>query len=155
MDRLQKRAWYELVGVAAAVIFAGLCLSSMVKHNVRGVLVISAFFLSGGISGIVAGVSNLKTLKKYDERERAIYMKALLIASFGFIGILLYVAFIIFFIVGGKGTVPVYVLPAIALGGLFIAQLIQSGMILIQCAMEEDVQEDTGKSRGGDNRDGQ
>ena len=138
MNRLQKRAWGELAGMVMCVVIAGLCFSLMVKRNVQGPGVMLVCLVSACVSGLVSAVMNIKSLKKYDEREKAVYQRAFVISTYAFVGFIMCFVFITFFCVGGGGQVAVSVLPAMLLGGIFIAQAVQSGVILFQCAMEED-----------------
>lgn len=137
MNRLQKRAWVELAGGMICVIIAGTGVGAMVRNNAQGIVMIMTFLVSGGVTGLVVFIQAFRTFNKYDEREKYIYQRAYILSCAGFIGFLLCASFIIFFTVGGKGVVPVYTLPALFLGGLFFAQIVQSAIILIWCAMEE------------------
>ena len=137
MNRLQKRAWGELVGVVVCVIVAGIGIGVLVNANAQGIWYIVVTLVAGGTAGLVGSVYNFVMLKKYDERERKIYRQAFLISTYAFVGYIVGFVFIAFFSVGGKGVISVSVLPAMMLGGLFIGQAVQSGVILIRCAMEE------------------
>lgn len=138
MNRLQKRAWGELAGMVACVIIAGAAFSAMVQRNVHGPGMMLVCLVSACVSGLVSATINIKSLKKYDEREKKIYQQAFVISTYAFVGYILCFVFITFFSIGGAGDVPVSMLPIMLLGGLFVSQTVQSGVILFRCAMEED-----------------
>lgn len=138
MNRLQKRAWIELAGVAFCVAGAGAELAVLVRLNASGgvgKLIIS--LAVGLMAGLFGYLHNLSEQKKLDERERKIAQKALALACFVFAVFCGCSSFIFFFTVGGAGKVPVYTLPAVFLGGIFVAQFTQSAAILIQFAREQ------------------
>ena len=137
MSKLQKRAWYELAGVVAAVIIAAIGLTILVHVNAKGIIGLVTFTISFLIAGLVAFIGNIRTYAQFDEREKKIYNKAFALAAGAFIYCTCFISFCIFFIAGGKSLIPVYVPPAIFLAGLFTAQFVQSTAILIQLAWEQ------------------
>jgi hypothetical protein len=137
MNKLQKRAWYELAGVVAAVIIAAIGLAVLVRVNAKGIISLVAFTVGFLIAGLVSFIGNIKTYAKFDERERKIYNRAFALAAGAFIACTCLISFFVFFIAGGKSSIPVYVPPAIFLAGLFTAQFVQSTAILIQFAWEQ------------------
>ena len=137
MNRLQRRAWIELVGSTACVAVAGAGVGLMVYLNTRGIVYLMIFVIAGLIVGLVSGLRNIEAQAKLDEREKKVALKAFVISSYVFVIFLWCASFTVFFIVGGKNRVPVYTLPAIFLAGLFLSQFIQSAVILIQFAREQ------------------
>jgi hypothetical protein len=137
MSKLQKRAWYELAGVVAAVIIAATGLAVLVHVNAKGIIGLVTFTISFLIAGLVAFIGNIRTYAQFDEREKKIYNKAFALAAMAFIYCTCFISFCVFFISGGKSLIPVYVPPAIFLAGLFTAQFVQSTAILIQHAWEQ------------------
>ena len=138
MNRLQKRAWLELavVTICMAILMPGI--SIMVKFDAKGVENIMIFLVVGGATGLVGCIHEIKVFNKYDEREKKIYQFAFMLSCVVFVLFLFCCAFITLFTVGGKGHVPSYSLLVSLLGGVFIAQLVQSAVILIKCAAEEN-----------------
>ncbi len=137
MNRLQKRAWIELAGVAFCVAGAGAELAVLVRLNASGTGHLIILLTVGLTAGLFGYLHNLSEQKKLDERERKIAQKALALACFVFAVFCGCSSFIFFFTVGGAGKVPVYTLPAVFLGGIFVAQFTQSAAILIQFAREQ------------------
>jgi hypothetical protein len=137
MSKLQKRAWYELTGVVAAVIIATIGLAVLVRGNAKGIIglvIFSIFFL---IAGLVSFGDSIKAYAQFDEREKEIYNRAFALAAGAFSVCVCFISFSVFFIAGGKSQIPAYAPPAIFLAGLFTAQFVQSTAILIQLAWEQ------------------
>jgi hypothetical protein len=137
MNKLQKRAWYELAGCAVAVAIAVIGLAVLVHINAKGIVNLIILTISFLIVGLVATVRNIRIYARFDEREKKIYNRAFAIAAGVFAVCICFISFCVFFIAGGKSLIPVYVLPAISLAGLFTSQFVQSTAILIQLAWEQ------------------
>ena len=137
MNKLQKRAWYELAGVVGAVTIAAIGLTVLVHMNAKGIIGLVAFTVAFLIVGLVTFIGNIRIYAQFDEREKKIYNRAFALAAGAFIACTCLISFCVFFIAGGKSFIPVYVPPAIFLAGLFIAQFVQSTAILIQLAWEQ------------------
>ncbi len=137
MNKLQKRAWYELAGVVAAVIIAATGLTVLVHVNAKGIIGLVTFTAAFLIAGLVSYIGNIRTYAQFDEREKKIYNKAFALAAGAFIFCTCFISFCIFFIAGGKSLIPVYVPPAIFLASLFTAQFVHSTAILTQHAWEQ------------------
>lgn len=135
MNKLQKRAWLELVGVVAAVIIAGIGIAVLVSVNAKGVVGIITFTFGFSITGLVAFVINIRTYAQLDEREKKIYNRAFALSASAFVLCTCFISFYIFIIAGGKSHIPSYVPPVIFLVGLFTAQFVQSAAIRIQFAL--------------------
>lgn len=140
MNRLQKSAWFELVVVAVAALVGPLLFYLMARSNATGISYVLISVVVGSITCLVALlVSRKKGFEAgFDEREKAIYKRALIWAMYG-LGAALGLACIIpFFVLGGKNVIRVYYLPVIFFGVLFIAQFIHSATVLILCTLEEE-----------------
>jgi hypothetical protein len=138
MNRLQKRAWYELQGVIGAIVIAGAGFGIMVHCDAKGVFIMMICLILTAVFILASSIENMKILNKFDERERKIYQRADNISTSVFMGVVACFVFITFFTVGGKGRIAVHLLPAMLLGGIFFSQLVKSALILFQCATEEN-----------------
>ncbi|MHC4395012.1 MAG: hypothetical protein ACYS1A_05100 [Planctomycetota bacterium] len=137
MNRLQKIAWKNLVGILVGTAVAGAGVGLMVHLNTKGMVGLLPFLTAFLVVGLMSCLQNIKIWAKLDEREQKIAQKAYILSSHAFVLCLLCSSFTVFFIVGGKGSVPVYFLPALFLAGLFFAQFVQAAVILIQFAREQ------------------
>ncbi|MBN1123682.1 MAG: hypothetical protein JXA82_01645 [Sedimentisphaerales bacterium] len=138
MVKLQTRAWIELaVAVWLTVISAG-CFVLLVKLNSRGMDTLLIGGITGLIGGLIIAVHQTRVERQFDEREKQIRHKAFTWSAMGFVVLFGVISFAAFFTVGGKGTIPVYFLPALFFGCLLFAQFVQSAVILIQCAQESN-----------------
>jgi hypothetical protein len=137
MNILQKRAWYELAGVVAAVIIAGAGIAVIVRLNAKGTIGLIAFTIGFLVAGLVSFVYSIRIYARFDEREKKIYNRAFAIAAGAFTLCTCFISFYVFLISGGKSNIPAYVPPVIFLVGLFLAQFVQSTAILIQFALEQ------------------
>lgn len=137
MNRLQKTAWIELAGVTFCVATTSAMLAMLVRSNASGPTYLIIYLVVGLPVGLFAYLYHLAEQKRLDERERQITQKAFALSSYAFVTAIGCSAFIFFFVVGGAGRVPVYTLPSVFLGGVFVAQFVQSAAILIQFAREK------------------
>jgi hypothetical protein len=138
MNRLQKKAWIELASVTFSMAAIAAALAVLVRLNASGGVGKLMISLAVGLSvGLFGYLHHISEQKKLDERERQIEQKALVLSFYAFTTFIGCLAFIFFFMVGGAGKVPVYTLPAVFVGGLFVAQFAQSAAILIQFAREQ------------------
>lgn len=137
MTRLQKRAWITLAGVTGCVALAGAGIGLMVHWNAKGIVNLMIFLMAGLIGGLVSCLRYMAIEAKFDEREKKIALRAFVISSYVFVIFIWCASFIVFFIVGSKNSVPVYILPVLFLAGLFLSRFIQSAAILIQSAREQ------------------
>jgi len=138
MNRLEKRAWAELGAVTLCVIIAVAGMGLMVYMNIKGIVGLTSFSISGLIIGLISYLRNIKSWAKFDEREKKIAQRAHALSSCVFILFLYCASFTVFFIVGAKNPVPAYILPVLFLSGLFLAIFVQSAAILVQFARERD-----------------
>ena len=137
MNRLQKKAWIELAAVTFCMAATGAVLALLVRLNASGGYNLIICLIVGLPVGLFGYLSHLSEQKKLDERERQIAQKAFALSSYAFVTLIGCSAFILFFTVGGAGQVPAYTLPAVFVGGIFVAQFTQSAAILIQFAREQ------------------
>ena len=137
MNRLERNAWIELAAVTFCMAVIGLGLARLVRSNAGG-LAYLAIGLIGGLPALLLGyLQRVAEQKRLGEREKQIAQKAFTLAAYTFVTFFGCSAFILFFIVGGAGQVPVYTLPAIFVGGFGVAQFTESAAILIQFAREK------------------
>ena len=137
MNRLQKRAWIDLAGATAAVVIAGGGVGLAFHLNARGIVPVMSFVIASLIAGLVSGLRSIAAQAKLDERERKIAARAFFISSYTFVLLLCVAAFSIFFLSGARSYIPGYTLPILLLIGIFVSQLVQSAVILIQFAREQ------------------
>ena len=137
MNVLQKRAWTELVLMVICTAITAAALAFMVHMNSKGLSYVIICVAVGTPTGFLTCLHNLKSAGRYDERERSILHRATMLGGFVLALVTGCASWVAFFIVGGAGTVPVYVLPATFLGALGAAQFVQSAAILIQFAKEQ------------------
>lgn len=133
MNRLQKLSWFNLIVIFATIIITTTVI--MVELAKKGYSSISIYFLAPLV------LLKLKPLlfKKpqgqdnvvLDERDIDITKRALAIAYKIFWFVFISFCFLLFIIIGPRGSVPVITLPFIAIGGAFFIQTICSVSILI------------------------
>ena len=140
MNRLEKKAWIELAGVSGCMAVTGICVAILVHLNSKGIDTLLIGAAVGLIAGLVAYIRTASGEARLDEREKAILLKAFNWASRMVIAFWCGSSFVAFFIVGGKGTIQVYFLPLLFMAGLFLGQFVQSAVILIQSAKEQNEQ---------------
>jgi len=138
MSRLQKSAWTNLIGITIALIFGVPAFFALTLMGAQGFEYI--FFLFVGF-GVVLTIKFLRRRKPretgLDEREELIYERAFIWSVRTFVFFFTCVCTIPFFVLGTQNSIPVYFLPISLFAGLFIAQFVQSTIILIQCAHED------------------
>ena len=137
MGVLQKKAWVELVVMLVCAVVAAGALALMVRLDTQGVGYVVGSAAAAALLGLMVYLHNLKAESGLDEREKDILRKACMLAASAFVVFIGIVSFISFFLAGGGGDVPVYVLPATFFGALFVAQFVQSAAILIKLTREQ------------------
>lgn len=138
MNRLQKKAWIELALVTFCMAGGGAVLAVLVRLEASGGVGKLTISVAVGLTvGLFGYLHHISEQRKLDEREKQIAQKALVISFYAFATFIGCSAFILFFTVGGAGLAPVYTLPAVFFGGIFVAQFAQSAAILIQFAREQ------------------
>ena len=139
MNRLQKKAWTELVAVFVTIVLITIpCLLFMATRNAQGLDYVIICLIVGTPTGLITYLIESKKLKKFDEREQAILRKAFSISAMVFIFYLLAFSLTSFFVIGGKQSIPVVLMPIMVLAGVILAQCTQSFILLMQCAKEEN-----------------
>ena len=137
MNRLQKKAWIELAAATFCMAGIGAGLAVLVRSNASGAVWLMVCLIVGFPVGLYCYLHDLGEQKRLDEREKQIAQKAFTLGSYAFVTFFGCSAFILFFMVGGAGQVPVYTLPAVFVGGIGVAQFTESAAILIQFAREQ------------------
>ncbi len=137
MTILQKRAWTTLVSATACICLAGAGVGLAVHFNAGGVVPLMAFVIGALIAGLASCLRSIKVQAGFDERERKIAVRAFVISSYTFVLFLCFASFTIFFLSGARSYIPGYTLPVLLLIGIFVSQLVQSAVILIQFAREQ------------------
>jgi len=140
MSRLQKSAWVNLIFATVIVAAAGLGFYVFTRMNVKGIGHVLIFLIAASLAMLIVNIPlRKKSLEAgFDERERKIYARASLWSHGVLMLFLACVCVIPFYVLGGQSSIPVYVLPVILLGCIFIAQFVQSAVILIQCLLEDE-----------------
>ena len=139
MNRLQKKAWTELIACAVMIILIAIpSFLRMAKTNTKGLDYLLICLIVGVPAGLVMYLLEAKKLKQFDEREKELIRKAENISLGCFIFYLLAFSVAAFFIIGGKGSIAVVTLPIMVFSGMFFGQCIQSAIILIQCEKEDN-----------------
>jgi len=136
MNRLQKKAWIELAAVTFCMATTSVMFAGLVRSNASGAVCLIISLVVGLPVGLFGYLHHLSEQKKLDEREKQIAQRAFALSNYAFVTLIGCSAFILFFMVGGAGQVPVYTLPAVFVAGIFVAQFTQSAAILIQFARE-------------------
>ena len=139
MNRLQKKAWTEMI--AAIILIVLITIPYMLHLSKQSTPALSGFIIYIVIVGFILLIGHLnevKNIKQFDEREHFIYEKSSSLSTYVFILYLLAFSFISFCVIGPEHTVPVVWMPVMVLTGYVLAQCIQSIAILLQCAKEDD-----------------
>ncbi len=137
MTKLQEKAWVDLGAVTACVALGGAGVGLMVHQNAKGIVHVMMFLISGLVVGLACYIRYIAIQASFDEREKKIAQRSFVLSSYAFVLFFGCASFIVFFIVGGKSSVPAHTLPVLFLAGLFLAQFIESAAILIQFAREQ------------------
>ena len=139
MNRLQKRAWTELIAAFVMIVLVTIpCMLLLASRNAQGLDYVIICLIVGTPTGLICYLIESKKLKKFDEREQAILRKAFSISCAVFIFYLFAFSFVSFFTIGGKQSIPVVLMPIMVLTGVILAQCTQSFIVLFQCAKEDD-----------------
>jgi len=86
-------------------------------------VLIPCYWFGGRINDDILGrLSEFRFYRKLDEREKDIYIKAMIFSFFVFVGFWFVFAFSAFFITGGGGAIPVGILPMMLLASILVAQ---------------------------------
>ena len=132
MNRLQKKAWTELVAAFVMIVIITIpCLLLLASRNAQGLDYIITCLIVGTPTGLICFLIESKKLKKYDEREQAILRRAFSTSAAVFMFYLLAFSLISFFAIGGKQSIPVVLMPIMVLTGVILAQCTQSFVVLL------------------------
>jgi len=140
MNKLQKSAWRNLVGVTICVPVSIICHYLMARSNARGI----SYILIWLIVGSVGGLTMYLILRKkglaagFDEREKEISKRAFIWAANTLLVFLGCMCIIPFFALGGASDIPVFYLPVVFFCTLFVTQFAYSAAILIQFQLEAE-----------------
>jgi len=140
MSNLQKSAWFNLVGVTVLGMIGAAAILFMARMNTKGVeyVLICIFVPVLASPGLYIYCRKKSIESRFDERERVIHSRSLMVAAFGLTIFLACVCMLPFFVLGGQNVIKVYYLPLIFFSALFIAQFVHSAAILVMCALEDD-----------------
>ena len=138
MNRLKKKAWKELIIAIAVIIWTTPLIFFMAHSNVHGLGWVLLCILIGVPVFAIVFLFEAKELKVFDEREKTLIKNSTHISNKTFICYLIAFSFFSLFIVGGKGDVPVIILPMMVFAGLVLEQCVQSAILLFQCEKEDD-----------------
>ncbi len=136
MNRWQKIAWYNLIVIVTVFTLSGVAIGTLAiivgMPGALGGLGLLGFLGFLGLTPIIFRKKKGGLKIDFDERDQVIWMRATVGAYSVFWLVFTAACMIPWFIIGPKGTIPIYVLPAMLAGGFVIVQLIQSIAILIQ-----------------------
>lgn len=138
MNRLRKKAINEMILVGVCCLVMLVCFGFMTATNAQGVDYVFIMLFVGPVTGVIAYMKLKKQEEKLDERERSIRNVAAKYSYMVFVAYTMIFCIAAFFLVGGKGNIAVWTLPAMFAVGLMIAQIVQSGYILAKCPEEDD-----------------
>ena len=110
----------------------------MAYSNVHGLVWILLCVIVGVPVFAIVFLVERKELKVFDEREKTLIRNSSDISIKSFFCYLIAFAFFSLFVIGGKGDVPVILLPMMVLAGLFLEQCLRSAILLFQCEKEDD-----------------
>jgi 4-hydroxybenzoate polyprenyltransferase len=138
MNRLRKKAITEMIIVVICCVTMLLSFGVMTAINTQGVGNIFIMLFVGPIVGVVAYAKLKKQEDKLDEREQGIRDTAAKYSYMVYVGYTLVFCMASFFLVGGRGSIAVWTLPAMFAVGLLIGQTVQSVYILGRCPEEQE-----------------
>ncbi len=88
--------------------------------------------------GLVLYLREANNIKQFDEREREMIQKAFSMSVMVFTLYLMTFSLAAFFLIGGGQDIPVVFMPVMFFTGIFLAQCVQSFILLMRCAKEGD-----------------
>lgn len=138
MNRLKKKAIQEFVTMCIFMLITLPCFIFFTARNTQGFDYILIWVIIGVPTGLLWYLIESKKLKTLDERQRSLYQRAVHLSYGVFVFYLLGFSVIAFFLVGGGGTVPVWLLPIMLFTGVFLAGTTSSFIIYRQCEREGD-----------------
>jgi hypothetical protein len=138
MNRLKKKAKTEFIASGVCTLIIIPLFLFMAHTNAQGLEFLLIWILVGIPTGLVLYLCETKKLKQFDEREKEMIRKAFSVSMMVFALYLLTFSLAVFFGIGGKGNIPVVFMPVMLFTGIFLAQAVQSFILLMQCAKEDD-----------------
>ena len=151
MNRLKKKAvrdfWTGCVVTAVGLLAFGLLTWADIK-GVRGAkYLLTSLFYAGLVIGWMFFQNRRKQKQqvpaKFDEREFSLIIRAINIGNNIFIAYVLLVMIVAFYLIGGRGRVPMWTIPLALFLGLFLAGTIQF-CVLMHHAKEDDTETERG-----------
>ena len=70
MNKLQRRAWYNLIKTTVCVVFAGIGLGLAVHFNTKGILALMSFLIAALVVALLSCLRGIKVEAEFDEREK-------------------------------------------------------------------------------------
>lgn len=144
-NQLKKKAWTDFCVVCAGAVVGPLIYGFMTYADIKGVQ--GAIYLLGCLVSMGLGVGFLIFLNagkeqkhhnlEFDEREFHLVHRAINIANNTFICYTLLVVTSAFYIIGGRGLVPMWSIPLALFVGLFLAGTVQF-FVLMHHAKQDD-----------------
>jgi hypothetical protein len=140
MNKLQKSAWINLVGVTVCTPLAIMFIYLMARSNAKGFGYLLICLIVGSLSGLTLFLLfRKKGLEAgFDEREKAIHKRSFIWSAYALAVFLACVCIIPFFALGGGSDIPIFYLPVIFFCTLFFAQFVHSAAVLILCQLEDE-----------------
>ena len=138
MNRLKKKTQREFASVTASCIILTPLFLFLTKRNTQGLDTLIICLAAGLTTAFFAGLFEFRFYKKLDEREKDIYVKAMIFSMFVFVGFWIAFTLIAFLIIGGMGAIPVGILPLILLGSFLVAQGSETAFLTIYFLRENN-----------------
>lgn len=142
MNRLKKKAMADFWRVCV-ITAAGLLIFGMLTYTqVRGAKYLIIGLIYAGLLVALMIYRNKRkgkqqTAAAFDEREFQLIVRSASYGSSLFIGYIVLAMLAAFYLIGGRGTVPMWSIPVVIYVGVFITGTIQS-MILLHYAKEDE-----------------
>jgi len=145
MNRLKKKAKRDFLTVCVmslvGLLSFGFLTFADIKGTQGGIYLTIALVYAGLCIGFMFFKNNRKRKKQnapeFDEREFSLIQRAINIGNNIFIVYVLLAMITAFYLVGGRGSVPMWSIPIALFGGLFIAGTVQF-LVLMHYAKEDD-----------------
>lgn len=138
MNRLQKKAQLKLAGSVASCIMLTPVFIIFSKQNVKGLDILIVALAGGFIAMFFVGLAEFRFYKKLDEREKDVYIKAMIFSMFVFFGFWFVFTFSAFLVIGGAGKIAVGILPMTLLGSFLVAQCSETAFLTVYFLREDD-----------------
>ena len=151
VNRLKKKAWTDFGIVCVSLIVVPLVYGFMTYADIKGVQ--GAMYLLAGLVPVgvgfliflIAGKEQKFQSIEFDEREFQLIFRAINIGNNTLICYALLVVTSAFYIIGGRGRVPMWSIPVALCFGLFLAGTVQF-LVLMHHAKEDDKNSEGGSA---------